>query len=274
MNASTEAETPAKAIIIAAGRGKRLRPYTDAAPKCLVPVGGRPILDWQLDAYRACGIRDIVIIRGYCGEVLAERCGQLGSEIRFVDNREWEHNNILESLFCADTELDGPVLLSYSDIVFAPEVAARAARAPGDIALVIDRDFASIYDGRTEHPLEEAEVAEVRGGRVARVGKRALPARDAWGEFIGLAKLSARGAATLRRTWAELRDRFRDDPTAPFQRAPSFRAAYLTDMLQHLIDAGHNIEPVEIRGRWREIDTAQDLERAERAVAELEEEIS
>jgi L-glutamine-phosphate cytidylyltransferase len=269
MTASSEHQPPTKAIIIAAGRGRRLRPYTDNAPKCLVPVGGRSILEWQLRAYRACGVREIVIIRGYRGEVLAAKIPELGGAIRLVDNLEWEHNNILESLFCADAELDGPVLLSYSDIVFTEEVAARASRATGDIALVIDRDFAAIYEGRSEHPLEEAEVAEVGAGRVIKVGKRALPAERAWGEFIGLVKLSASGAATLRATWAELRARFRDDPGAPFQRAPSFRAAYLTDMLQYLIDSGHEVSPVEIRGGWREIDTAQDLERAERAVAEL-----
>jgi L-glutamine-phosphate cytidylyltransferase len=276
MTSSTQAETPAKAIIIAAGRGRRLRPYTDTAPKCLVPVGGRSILGWQLRAYRACGVREIVIIRGYRGEVLEARLPELGGEIRLVDNHAWEHNNILESLFCAEAELDGPVLLSYSDIVFTEQVAARAARARGDIALVIDREFASIYEGRTEHPLEEAEVAEVAGrdgevGWVTRVGKRALPADRAWGEFIGLVKLSARGAATFRATWAELKARYQHDLSAPFQRAPSFRTAYLTDMLQYLIAAGHEVSPVEIRGGWREIDTAQDLERAERAVAELEE---
>lgn len=271
MTETAEFETPTKAIVIAAGRGKRLRPYTDEAPKCLVPVGGHSILAWQLAAYRACGIEDIVIIRGYRGDVLAHRLAGT-SGIRFADNPDWQENNILESLFCARDELDAPVLLSYSDIVFTEEVARRAARAPGDIALVIDRDFASLYEGRSEHPLEEAEVADVVAGRVARVGKRALPPEAAWGEFIGLVKLSARGAATLRSAWRELSARYRDAPSASFQRAASFRAAYLTDMLQYLIDSGHAVEPVEIRGGWREIDTAQDLERAERAVANLEEE--
>lgn len=272
MTPSSFAARPTRAIVIAAGRGKRLRPYTDAAPKCLVPVGGRSILEWQLRAFRACGVRDVIVIRGYRGEVLADRLPELGGDIRLVDNPDWEQNNILESLFFADAELDGPLLLSYSDIVFTESVAARAAGAPGDIALVIDRDFASIYEGRTEHPLDEAEVAEVRGGRVTRVGKRALAPEDAQGEFIGLVKLSSEGAATLRAAWAELRMRYEGRRDAPFQRAPSFRAAYLTDMLQYLIDAGHALRPVEIRGGWREIDTAQDLERAERAARDLEEE--
>lgn len=254
---------PTKAIVIAAGRGRRLMPYTDEMPKCLVPVDHRSILGVQLDAYRAHGVDEVVIIRGYLGEVLAARQGELGGDIRFVDNRDWEHNNILESLFCAEHEIDGPVLLSYSDIIFTPEVVSRLLAAPGDVCLVIDREFRTIYEGRTEHPLSEAEVADLDGdGRVRRVGKRALPPEEAFGEFIGLAKLSAEGARWMRETWRELVAEYSGRGDEPFQRAPRFRVAYLTDMLQHMIDAGRPIAPVAIDGQWREIDTVQDLERA------------
>jgi len=66
--------------------------------------------------------------------------------------------------------------------------------------------------------------------------------------------------------WRGLVTRYRDRDDAPFQRAPQFRVAYLTDLLQHLIDAGVPVSPVPIQGRWREIDTVQDLERAQAAV--------
>jgi choline kinase len=264
-----------KAIIIAAGRGRRLAPYTDEMPKCLVPVtGDRTIAGIQLDALRAHGVDEVVFIRGYLGDVLAARAGELGDpgSIRFVDNPDWEHNNILESLFCAAAELDGPVLLSYSDIVFTPDVVGRLMASGADFGLVVDRDFRSIYEGRTEHPLSEAEVCDLDGaGFVARVGKRALPAEEAWGEFIGLARLSAAGARTFLRAWAELGDRYRGREQQPFQRAPSFRQAYLTDLLQHLIDGGVRMAPVEIRGQWREIDTVQDLERARALLSSVQE---
>lgn len=252
---------PTKAIVIAAGRGRRLMPYTDRMPKCLVPVGNRSILDIQLDALRHHGVRDFVIIRGYLGEVLSQR--DLGPGVRFVDNRDWQHNNILESLFCAGAELDGPVYLTYSDIIYTREVVGRLAEAPGDICLVIDRAFRDIYQGRTEHPLSEAEVSDLDGGgRVKRVGKRALPAEDAYGEFIGLMKVSASGARWMQSLWSELLSRYRDAPDQPFQRAAGFRSAYLTDLLQELIDRKRPVMPVPIDGSWREIDTVQDLERA------------
>ncbi len=254
---------PKKAIIIAAGRGRRLIPYTDEMPKCMVPIAGRSILEWQLDAFRGCGVDEIVIIRGYLGHVLEARAADLGPGVRFVDNPDFESNNILHSLFCAADEIDGPLYITYSDIVFTESVARTLHDAAGEICLIIDRDFGDIYEGRTEHPLHEAEVADLdEKGHVHRVGKRALPPEDAWGEFIGLAKLSATGTDWLRRAWTELCSDYRGREDQPFQRAAAFRNAYLTDMLQHLIDAGRPLTPVGIRGSWREIDTVQDYQRA------------
>ncbi len=252
-----------KAIIVAAGRGRRLMPYTDAMPKCLVPVDERTILGIQLEAMAAHGVNDVVVIRGYLGDVLEQRQAELPLPVRFVDNREWEHNNILESLFCAEAELDGPVLLSYSDIIYTPAVVEAVMASSADIALIVDREFRRIYEGRTEHPLEEAEVAKIDDrGHVTSVGKRAHPPGEARGEFIGLAKLSTRGARRFRDTWAALKEDYLGREDMPFVRAPTFRQAYLTDLLQHLIDAGEEVAGVEIAGSWREIDTVQDLGRA------------
>jgi choline kinase len=258
----TNVARPDKAIVIAAGRGRRLMPYTDEMPKCLVPVGARSILQIALEGLRAAGAEDIVVIRGYLGEVLERRRGELGA-VRFVDNPDWAKNNILESLFFAERELEGPVYLTYSDIIYTPAVCAKLAAAEGDICLVIDRAFRDIYVGRSDHPLSEGEVADLdAAGDVARVGKRALPPEDAFGEFIGLCKLSADGARWFADAWRALKQRYAGREHEPFQRAPSFRQAYLTDLLQHLIAEGRRVTAVPIDGQWREIDTVQDLERA------------
>ena len=253
-----------KAIIIAAGMGRRLAPYTDEMPKCLVPVAGKPIMRWQMDALRACGIDEFVIVRGYLGDVLERLVDELGpGDIRFVDNTEFGSNNILLSLFCADAEIEGPLVLTYSDIVFTDDVVRALMKSDGDISLVIDRDFADIYEGRTEHPLDEAEVSDLDERHlVKRVGKRALPAAEAWGEFIGLMRLTAQGTRWLRDAWTSLCAEYQGRHDQPFERANEFRNAYLTDILQHLIGAGRPVSPVEIRGQWREIDTVQDLHRA------------
>lgn len=255
-----------KALLVAAGRGKRLGRHTDELPKCLVEVGGRSILGWQLRAYEAAGVDELVIIRGYRGDVLeagARAQAPAGMRLRFVDNPEWETNNILLSLACAREELTGDLLVSYSDIVFTPAVTRALVAAGGAIDLVIDADFRTIYEGRTEHPLEEGEVADLDElGRVKRVGKKALPPDEAVGEYIGLTRLTPEGSAWAGAALDEALARYAGRDHEPYQRAARFRNAYLTDLWQELIDAGRPLTPVLIRGQWREIDTGQDLARA------------
>ena len=268
-----------RAILIAAGRGKRLGPHTEAIPKGMVPVGDHPIIGWQWRALASAGIEDLVVIRGYHADVMTEfishRLGAAATpprSLQFFDNHEWATNNVLLSLACARAALDTATLILYSDIIFTPAVAQAAVASPHDIGLVIDRDFRSIYVGRTEHPLDEGEVADLSGdGQVHRVGKRALAPADAVGEFIGLVKLSANGALALRAR-IDLRIReYAGRDQAPYQRATTFRNGYLTDVLQDLINAGTVVHPVLIDGQWREIDTPQDLERASQLVSSAKE---
>jgi L-glutamine-phosphate cytidylyltransferase len=259
-----------RAIIVAAGRGKRLEGETDDIPKCMVVVAGKPILHWQLDALAAAGVDDVVVVRGYRGDRIA---AVPGHPVRFVENPEWAHNNILASLLYAASEMSDGFFFSYADIVFAPAVAAQLARetaAPQPaVALVIDRRWEEAYEGRTLHPVSEAELARVvespAGLSVARVGKQAVPREQAAGEFIGLARFSAAGASALRDVWAKaLREGGLD---APFGRAAALRNAYLTDALNAMADGGVRLAPVFIDGTWREIDTRQDLASAERVVS-------
>jgi choline kinase len=255
-----------KAIIVAAGMGRRLAPYTDEMPKCLVPVRGRPILARQLAHLRAHGVDDVTIVRGYKADVLEARRAEL-DPVTFIENPDFRTNNILQSFFCAESRMDGGFFFSYADIVFAEDVAAALARAEGDFCLIVDEGYAEVYEGRTEHPFTEAEVTKLApDGSVAAVGKRAVPVEEAIGEFIGLAKFSAKGASVLREAWAELQRTYAGREEEPFVRAPRWRVAYLTDLLQWLIDRGVKMTPVMIRGRWREIDTVQDLQRANDAV--------
>lgn len=252
-----------RAILIAAGRGKRLGTHTDEIPKCMVQVGERPILGWVWDALASVGVDELVVIRGYRGDVLEQFVRSLVPKAIFVDNHEWQTNNILLSLACARRYLDQPCYMTYSDIVFTRGVARAAADSTAEIGLVIDRQFRDIYVGRTEHPLDEGEVADLLpDGTVARVGKKALPPAEAIGEYIGLTRLGARGIAIAANTIDQLAQRYAGRDEEPFQRAARYRNAYLTDLWQQLIDTGIRIDPILIDGQWREIDTGQDLQRA------------
>jgi len=253
-----------KAIIVAAGRGRRLGTETDEIPKCMVKVGGRPILHWQLDALASAGVDDVVIVRGYLGDRIA---GPAGAKLRFVDNPEWATNNILTSLLYAEAEMNDGFLFTYSDIVFAREHARRVAAASAPVALIVDRRWQDAYQGRTLHPVSEAELARVTGdgadATVTRVGKRLVAAEEAAGEFTGLARFAPAGVAALRAVWAEALARGLD---TPFGAAATLRQAYLSDGLNAIAAHGVALGAVLVDGGWREIDTEQDLASAELVV--------
>jgi len=254
-----------KAIIVAAGRGRRLGVETDEIPKCMVKVGGRSILHWQLDALAAAGVDEVVIVRGYLGDRITGPA--TGPALRFVDNPDWAQNNILNSLFYAESEMRDGFLFTYSDIVFSREHARLVAAADAPISLIVDRRWQDAYEGRTLHPVSEAELARVerRAGAdfVTRVGKRQVAAADAAGEFSGLARFAPAGAAALREVWKEA---LAGGLEAPFGAAAALRQAYLSDGLNAVAARGVALGAVLVDGGWREIDTEQDLASAEKAV--------
>ncbi|MFQ5712164.1 MAG: NTP transferase domain-containing protein [Candidatus Geothermarchaeales archaeon] len=248
-----------KAIIVAAGPGTRLMPLTRDKPKCLLDVGGRTILDRIVEAMKQNGIDDIVMVTGHQSDVINH------PGIRYYHNPDYKDNNILASLFYAEGEMDDAFVFSYSDILYRPSVLRKLLRSRGDIELVVDIDWLSRYKGRTLHPIDEAELVVVENGRVVKISKFMNP-DVAHGEFIGLAKFSRRGAEILRRNY----HRVRDNPWCGFRASHRFHdsvsleKAYLTDMIQELIDRGYPVYSVDVKGGWFEIDTLQDLRSARR----------
>ena len=243
-----------KALIIAAGTGSRLKKYTEETPKCLLRVAGMTLLEHALERFRACDITDISLVRGYKKERIDY------SNIQYYENPDYEENNILISLFCAENAINGEIIISYSDIYFEKSIVEKLMLSRSDISIVVDVDWRPRYEGRKDHPPEQAEhVVFDSHGRVARIGKIYHDEPDVNGEFIGMMKLSPEGADLLKKHFGLARARHAG---RPFQRAASFERAYLTDMMQEMADHGVPIHCVTIDGGWREIDTVEDYENA------------
>ncbi len=243
-----------KAIIIGAGRGARLMPMTEDVPKCFADVGGQRILDWTVAAFAANGIDDIAFIGGYHIDIVREAY----PGFRFYHNADWERNNILVSLMHAEAEMDEPFICCYSDILFTPEVIARAAAAPDDISLVVDTDWRGRYVARTQHPTDDAEKVITLNGAVTRV-HREIADDDAHGEYTGVAKFSAAGAERLKAHYHARREEFAGKP---FREAAVFEKAYLIHLLQDMIETGVAMSHVDTHGGYMEIDTQQDYDLA------------
>jgi choline kinase len=245
-----------QAIVIGAGRGRRLMPTTADTPKCFAEVGGRRILDYALEAFRQNGVERICFIGGYQIDKVREAYPGLD----FRHNRDWENNNILASLFHARDLMDQPFVCCYSDILFTPEPVGRLLKNQDDMAVIVDTHWLDRYEHRSEHPSDDAEKVTVENGRVTRI-HREIAEHEAHGEYIGVAKFSAAGAARL----AEHYDRCREEYSGrPFREAKSFEKAYLIHLFQEMIEAGERFAHVDTPGGYIEIDTQQDFDYARR----------
>ena len=137
-----------RAIIIAAGRGRRLMPTTADAPKCYAEVQGKRMLDWGLQALADNGISDICFIGGY----QIDKVRGDYPHFTFRHNADWENNNILASLMYAEDLMSEPFLCTYSDILFTSDVVKRLLANPADIALSVDTNWLERYQHRSNHP--------------------------------------------------------------------------------------------------------------------------
>ena len=243
-----------KALIIAAGLGSRLKKHTENLPKCMLDFGGKTLLQRQIDAYNKNNIKDISLIRGYKKEKINYK------GLRYFENKDYKNNNILNSIFYAEKIINGNIIISYSDILFDPIVVQRTIESNHDISVVVDIDWRGYYVGRKDHPISEAEnVIFNSNNEVEKIGKINTGNEDVHGEFIGMIKLSNRGAETFKEHFHRLKKIYWNKP---FQRAQIFQKAYLTDFIQELVDIGIKVHCVIIESGWKEIDTVEDYKKA------------
>jgi len=241
-------------VLIGAGRGSRLEHRTEEVPKTLVHVMGRPMLDWILEALEEAGFtrRDVVFVCGYKADVLRARY----PELTYVENDDWENNNILESLVYAREYLGGGFLSSYTDIVYRGSAVKDAVAAQHDKVLVCDTDWRRRYVRRTKHPESDAEKMRADGERVVEVS-RTIASEQASGEFIGVAKFTADGAKEMLAAYDEAKKVCPTLGDRPFQKA------YLIHLWQWMIERGSVFHRVNTPGGYMELDTLEDLSLAE-----------
>ena len=233
-------------MVLAAGAGRRLAPYTDTLPKTLVPVDGdRTILDIALGNLKAAGLGDVAVVTGYAAGAVEERKAALeerhGVALELVFNDRAEIWNNAYSLWCARHLFGQGVLLVNGDTVHPPSVETTLLGSRGpDILLALD-DVKPLAE-------EEMKVRVTPEGRMTRINKALDPA-SAQGEYIGLTLIEPAAA-----------DGLSDALQATFERDPQL---YYEDGFQEYADRGGHVGVAPIGAvDWAEVDDHRDLERA------------
>ncbi len=243
-----------KAILLAAGEGSRLRPYTENLPKCMVKLAGRPLLDWQIAGLARAGVHAVTVVGGYQVEKI------IHPQIRKVINPRWQETNMVASLFCAREEMQDDFLVVYGDIVVEPLVIRAVVECSADLAVAVDRQWYDLWQARFVDPVAEAETLKMNGDfRLREIGRKLQRREDAEAQYIGLFKVAGAARQRFLQAYDEL-----CRTAAEEGRHGQVARMFMTDFLQLLIDRGENITAVPFSGGWIEVDGASDLELYER----------
>lgn len=242
-----------RAIVLAAGRGTRLAPYTSEIPKCMLPIGDYSILERQTRTLQRAGINEIVVVKGFG----AEHVNLPG--LRYYVNDQYETTNMVQSLFSAEKELHGDVIVSYGDILYSDYVLRELlSGSPSGIAVVGDTRWCDYYQRRFGDPYLEAEsFAYDSDGRILQIGASRPSRSNVQAQYIGLIRFTEAGCQGARAVYHDAKKRYWD---REWKRGRTFRDSYMTDFLQALIEDGAAVHVVPIERGWLEFDSARDYE--------------
>lgn len=230
-----------QAVILAAGEGTRLAPLTHTTPKCLVDIAGRPVIDYQLAALRAAGVRTTALVTGHlAAKVDAYLAGR--PDVKTVFNDVYKTTNILTSFGYALKAAvnDGEDLFVIAgDVVFEEGLLKRLSGVPGDLVLCVNRKACG----------EEEVKVVLDGDRVGELGKKLDPAA-AYGEFLGVFMARGPVVAAVKALVARMV-------------SGGQGKAYLFDMMNRLIaEKTAEAKAFEVGDAlWEEIDFYEDIER-------------
>lgn len=231
-----------KAVILAAGVGKRLWEVTQYRPKCLIEIGGRSLLHRYLESLAAVGIRRVEIVVGYKQEMIRAAVEQdaCGVKVTFLVNEQF-HRGSISSLWIARTAFDDDTVVMDADVLFHQEILRRLVSSPSENALLMDE---------TVKQTGEECMVVVSGGRVIALTKNMPEQYDYAGEGVGFLRIRH---ADTPRVVSSLRDYIDRD---------SWDMEYEDALRQYFQDVrvGHE----RIGGLpWTEIDFIEDVQKAE-----------
>lgn len=232
-----------KAIILAAGRGSRMKRLTDDLPKCLVTLRGQPLLDLQIKALKEAGITDIAIVTGYKREMLSSR------DLVEFHNPNWSSTNMVSSLACAETWLNSePCIVSYSDIFYDKTAVTSLMNITKDLAITYDPNWLSLWKQRFEDPLDDAETFKLDNtSHLVEIGNRPQSIEEVEGQYMGLLRFTPKAWQEVKRIRSGLSKMECD-------------SMHMTETLQKVIEHKNiNIGAVAYKSEWGEVDSEEDL---------------
>ena len=240
------------AIILAAGKGERLRPLTNKIPKCMVKLFDKTILKYQIDVFRSCKINDITVVTGYEADKIKIE------GVNFLHNQNYDTTNMVETLFCAKEKLTENVIISYGDIIFEKQVLQKLINSNWDSSVIIDNQWKKYWQMRFENPLDDVESLRIdENGLITNIGMKVNSLEEIQGQYIGLMKFKNEGVKNLKKIYEKAKLKSVKGVNLLNENIP-FEKSYMTDLIQAMINEGVKINAVKITNGWLELDSIDD----------------
>tara|TARA_Y100000590_G_scaffold122617_1_gene140440 strand:+ start:14378 stop:15166 length:789 start_codon:yes stop_codon:yes gene_type:complete len=242
------------AIILAAGPGSRLGPYTKEKPKAMLEFANQTLLGRLIKKFQNFGITDITVVTGYKSEKIDF------PDVNYIRNKFFLETSTLESLICAKEKITNSTIISYSDIIFDDDVLTKIIDSKNDISVIADRQWLRYWDKRVgELAIEATESVYYNNeGFLISVGQPIKNLEHANGHFIGLMKVKNFGS----KIFLEFAEKLINEQKNSLKLDSDLKLDKLriVDALQNIINSGKKIEAVLIDNGWLEFDTVSDLQ--------------
>ena len=236
-----------KAIFLAAGEGKRLRPYTEKTPKSMVKLWGESMLERQIKQLKVLGINDITIVTGYCADSI-ESLNE-----KTVVNSEFNSTNMVYSLAKYLPLLeknDDVIIILYGDIAYNIDnlVALTSSKSESPMTVLANLQWLTLWQQRLENPLSDAETFIYdEKNRLQEIGKKPNSLDEVQAQYMGMIKVNQNYLITV------LSQYVKQATTAIIQNM------YMTDLIQQCADKS-DVEVISVNGGWIEMDTIEDYQ--------------
>jgi phosphoenolpyruvate phosphomutase len=235
-----------RAIVLAASQGSELGELTHDRPKSMVNIAGHPLLWHVLETYRAAGIKDLAVVRGYKKEAVNL------ANVKYYDNDQYATTQEVSSLAAALDAIEGDVIVSYGDVLFKKYIAQELVETDDDIVVMVD---ANHQESRNRGRVADYVTCSEPNSRRAFYNTVTLKSfrpeasnAEVHGEWMGIVKFSQRGSKLVA-------DRLRALSAEPER----MRSLKMPDLLQSLVQAGHPVRVIYTSGHWLDVDSVDDV---------------
>lgn len=244
-----------KAIILAAGQGTRLKKYTENLPKGMLSFLGKSIIERQIELYKQMDINRIIVVTGFASDKINY------DGVKYYHNENYLETNMVESLLCAKEEFDEEIIVSYSDIIFEKRLLERMMAVKSDFCCAVDvkwKDYWKKRYGRVDYDTESLSIDE--DDNIIELGRDNPTLDDIDARYIGLLKFSKEGLEVVENIMERAYKEYNGKPWQQSGNIP--RKAYMTDLLNAIIESGKDVKAIKFSKGWIEFDTNEDYEKA------------